>query len=148
MKKSLILLVLMLLPLLVFAETGIGIIVGQPSGISFKQWLGGSNAVDAAVAWSFLEGGGLYGHVNYLYENKSNVADLNIPWFWGIGANVGSWKSGDDLEIGLGVRVPIGLNFRFQKIPSELFFEVAPGLDVVPSVGFGIGGALGYRFIF
>lgn len=148
MRKGILLVVLMLLPLMVFAENGIGIIVGQPTGVSFKHWLSDANSIDAALAWSFVKGGGLYVHGNYLFENKSNLDSLTIPWFWGVGANVGTWKSGDDTEIGIGVRVPVGLNFRFQQIPSELFLELAPTLNVVPSVNFGVGGAIGYRFVF
>jgi hypothetical protein len=31
---------------------GIGIIAGEPTGLSGKLWLGGNNALDMAAAWS------------------------------------------------------------------------------------------------
>jgi hypothetical protein len=32
---------------------GLGIIIGEPTGISAKQWTGSRTAIDGAVAWSF-----------------------------------------------------------------------------------------------
>ena len=34
---------------------GAGIIVGEPTGLSFKHWMSRERAVDAAAAWSFSE---------------------------------------------------------------------------------------------
>jgi hypothetical protein len=35
---------------------GLGVIVGNPTGLSFKVWTGGSSAFDAAAAWSLDDG--------------------------------------------------------------------------------------------
>ncbi|MCK4431244.1 MAG: hypothetical protein KAW19_08060, partial [Candidatus Aminicenantes bacterium] len=32
---------------------GLGIILGEPTGISFKNWIGSRTAIDGGVAWSF-----------------------------------------------------------------------------------------------
>jgi len=31
--------------------TGIGFMVGEPTGLSLKTWTGGNNAIDAGLAW-------------------------------------------------------------------------------------------------
>ncbi|MBI3766102.1 MAG: hypothetical protein HY277_06330, partial [Ignavibacteriales bacterium] len=33
---------------------GIGILIGEPTGVSVKGWLNATNAIDAGVAWSFV----------------------------------------------------------------------------------------------
>ena len=58
MKKSIIvfLLGIIALPITLGAQDsgfGLGIIFGEPTGISFKGWIGRRAAFDAAVAWSF-----------------------------------------------------------------------------------------------
>jgi len=32
---------------------GLGIIVGEPTGLSFKKWSGDTTAIGGAIAWSF-----------------------------------------------------------------------------------------------
>ena len=37
------------------AQNSVGLILGEPSGISGKQWLNADQAVDVALAWSFID---------------------------------------------------------------------------------------------
>ena len=43
---------------------GIGIIVGEPTGICGKLWLSGRTAIDGAAAWSFNKNGNLHLHAD------------------------------------------------------------------------------------
>src|SRR5262245_41316938 len=45
---------------------GLGIIVGEPTGVSAKIWVGGNTALDAAAAWSFADEGALHLHGDFL----------------------------------------------------------------------------------
>lgn len=49
---------------------------------------------------------------------------------------------------GLGVRLPIGLSLGFNSAPIEIYLELDPALFVFPSVGFGVGASLGFRWHF
>jgi hypothetical protein len=48
----------------------------------------------------------------------------------------------------MGVRFPFGLNYIFEKQPLEVFYEIAPILDLVPSTKFGLNSAVGVRYFF
>ena len=58
MRKSLVLLISLaaVLPGLLSAQEkdfGVGAILGEPTGVSLKKWLGARTAIDGALAWSF-----------------------------------------------------------------------------------------------
>ena len=45
---------------------GLGVILGEPTGFTFKTWTSRNTAVDAAAAWSFSENGSFQLHADYL----------------------------------------------------------------------------------
>ena len=124
---------------------GAGIILGEPTGISVKAWLDEGMAADAAVAWSFMGDPSLYIHANALYH--INVLDTGsenyLAPYLGVGANL---RFGNDL--GLGLRVPIGVSLLLNVAPVELFAEFSPGIGLLPETGFDPGAGLGARFYF
>ena len=44
---------------------GLGIIVGEPTGVSMKGWLTATTAVDGGLAWSFVKGTSFHIHADY-----------------------------------------------------------------------------------
>jgi hypothetical protein len=48
----------------------------------------------------------------------------------------------------LGVRVPLGLDYLFARSHLEMFFEVAPILDLAPSTDLRVNAGLGIRYYF
>ena len=122
--------------------TGLGIIVGNPTGLSFKTWTGGNKAIDAAAAWRFSGDGYLQVHVDMLFHNFEWI-DSRWPVYYGAGAVVGT---SDDLR--LGARVPVGIAHHFKDAPFDIFFEVVPRLDLLPDTDFDVHAAIGGRFYF
>lgn len=127
-------------------RTGIGIVVGEPTGISAKWRLREENAFDAAAAWSF--GGrkdALQLHVDYLRHRYGMFRPDRgkLPWYYGIGGRV---VFGDKAV--LGIRIPLGLAYEFAADPIDLFIEIVPVLDLAPSTDFHLNGAIGGRFWF
>jgi hypothetical protein len=136
---------------------GLGVIVGEPTGISFKKWLNKEHAIDAAAAWSFSENDSFQFHADYLFHNFSllKTGDIGgrLPLYVGVGGRVK--LEGHDHDNGrnrhdalVGVRVPFGISFLFNKVPVDLFAEIVPILDVAPDTDFDINGAIGARFYF
>lgn len=128
--------------------TGLGVILGEPTGISFKQWLSRTTAIDAGVAWSFANSGAMHIHVDYLIHNFSWIksADpvgsrLNV--YYGIGGRV---KFETDSRAG--ARGVIGLDYFFRNAPLDVFLEIAPILDLAPSTDFSLNGGIGIRYFF
>jgi hypothetical protein len=124
---------------------GLGLIVGEPTGISFKYWTGSTTAFDAALAWSFIDEGAFHIHGDYIFHNMRliSVPEGTLPFYYGIGVRI---KTSNDTR--LGVRVPLGLAYLFNNAPIDIFLEVVPILDLTPKTDFSINAALGARYYF
>jgi hypothetical protein len=146
--KKLLAILLWFLPLLTLhgQETGLGIgmIIGEPTGLSAKMWMNEKNALDAGIAWSFAGTGYLRVHSDILWHSYPlNVEKGKLPVYYGVGA-----KLLLSSELGLGIRVPVGLAYLFESAPVDLFAELVPGLDLLPGTGLGIDAAIGVRYFF
>lgn len=122
---------------------GLGLIFGNPTGISAKYFMNEKNAVDGALAWS-LGGDWMQIHADYLWHFY--VLDVNkgeLPLYVGAGAKVGI---GDDFH--LGIRVPLGIAYHFSSAPLDIFLEIVPGMDLTPDTEFEIDGGIGIRYYF
>ena len=128
---------------------GIGIIVGEPTGISFKVGRTGRNAIDAAVAWSLTGDNDLHLQGDWLYNNFDliPVGQGQLPFFVGIGGRV-RFREGEGRDDEIGIRIPVGLNYIFDSSPFDAFFEIVPILDLAPDTEFDLNAAIGGRFFF
>lgn len=128
-------------------DTGLGVIVGEPTGLSFKHWTGRAHAYDAAAAWSFVDEGALHVHADYLwhwFDRVEGVEGGRLPLYVGLGGRI---KFGEDDEL-IGVRIPFGADFLFDDAPVDIFVEIVPILDLAPETDLQINAALGARFWF
>lgn len=124
---------------------GLGVIVGEPTGLSAKVWTSHSSAVDAAAAWSFGDNGALHLHADYLVHkfHLIHVEDGNMAVHFGLGLRVLL----DDQDR-LGARIPIGLTYFFENAPLDIFLETVPLLDFAPESEWNLNLAIGMRFFF
>lgn len=123
---------------------GIGVILGEPTGLSAKLWTGSSNAFDFGVAWSFGGSGHLLVQADYVWHSSLTKASSGgLALYYGIGGRV---VFSDDPDVG--VRIPIGLDYIFSSAPIDIFVEVVPILDFIPSTDFELNGGIGVRFWF
>jgi hypothetical protein len=132
---------------------GVGIVLGEPTGLTAKQWLGRGHAVDAAAAWSFADETALHFQMDYLFH-RPGPPEIEAPglfFHFGLGGRIklvddeGRGKDDDDR---IGVRFPLGLDYLFAKSPLEAFLEIAPILDLAPESDFEINGGIGLRYYF
>lgn len=126
-------------------HVGVGIIVGEPTGLSFKYWTSSTTAFDAALAWSFIDGGAFHIHADYIFHNFNliRISEGKLPFYYGIGGRI---KTADKFRFG--VRVPLGLAYMFNTAPVDIFLEVVPILDLAPKTDFKINAAIGARYFF
>lgn len=123
---------------------GIGIIVGDPSGVSGKHNLG-PMAIDWAVGFGLIEGEGLHGHVDWLWNH--DIASLDraeVALHFGVGPKVALF----DDNTWIGARGPVGVNFNFSNVPLDVFVEIAAGLWIVEDTDFDLDAAAGVRWWF
>lgn len=134
---------------------GIGVIVGEPTGLSVKKWISPTHAIDGALAWSFSENDSFQIHADYLFHdfNVVKIQPGRLPLYAGLGVRVkvksddnGHGRNEDDALIG--IRVPFGLSYLLDRSPLDLFAEIVPILDVAPDTDFDLNLAVGARFYF
>ncbi|MBM3332612.1 hypothetical protein FJY68_12335 [candidate division WOR-3 bacterium] len=126
---------------------GVGLMAGEPSGLSAKAWLGPSSALDAGLGWgSWWDEGHLYFHADFLYHLKSLVPDSefgSLPPYFGIGGRV---KLADETRIG--ARIPFGVTMLFEDVPIDLFLEAVPVVNLIPRLSGDWNSSIGFRYYF
>ena len=124
---------------------GVGLMLGEPIGLSGKTWLSQQNAVDFGLAYSFRSKGYFHIHADYLWQFPHVIqSEERFSAYVGIG---GRFALGKGSGI-VGVRIPIGAAFWLGSAPIEFFIEGAPILDLAPATGLSGNGGIGARFYF
>jgi hypothetical protein len=125
---------------------GLGLMLGNPTGLSGKYWLNQKNAIDAGLGISLghecegnLHSDYLWHKENAFYYKEVNPLDL----YYGLG---GRMEFSDSIELGL--RVPIGLVWKMEEKKAEFFSEIAPIFDFLGKVGIEMSLGIGARYYF
>ncbi len=137
---------------------GLGLILGQPTGLSGKYFLGPDTALDFAVGGCCYRGrNGLSLHVDYLWHPLSLVSaePFELPLYFGLGGHFFDFNDKDDNHgAGLGLRVPVGIAFDFNNVPIDIFIELALFMDFLydnyrdDNLYVDLNGAVGFRYYF
>ena len=169
MKKIILLLLIFLMGVLTLPNSkliagdggnfGAGIIIGEPTGLSFKYWLDSknSNAIDGALAWSIDNDKFFQIHANYLFHNYRifKVKRGKLGFYFGGGIRIKLRNNDNNFDDNndkndskVGIRIPLGLNYMFSGVPIDVFLEIVPVMDIIPSTEFGFNGSIGARYFF
>jgi hypothetical protein len=134
------------------ADVGLGVFVGEPTGLDLKIGLARRSALDLVLGWDsvFHDGRDHYAHVTYLATLAvGRGSSVLVPVRLGIGGAIyddGSFDNGTNLA----VRAPLEIGFQFRRAPVEIYAEVAlkltfidqnnndPTIDVDGGVGFRV----------
>ena len=132
--------------------TGVGIILGEPTGLSLKfDSFPLINNACMGIAWSFS--GYLHLHCDYWFMNPSLQTSGNqFNWYLGLGVKFLFYSSGGNNRnnttgLGMGARVPVGLQYYLEK-EWELFAELVPGIRFFPATDFDLDIGIGIRYHF
>ena len=144
---------------------GLGVQLGDPTGLSAKLWVSPTNALDFGLG--FQNYGPCYndqnnqpvcsnfGHdngsfnIDYLWQSNIIRGTAQLDWHVGGGGRLVWWGGCQSNCVAVAARAPIGLDLMFTN-PSfvEVFFELAPAFWLLPNPDFGFDGDLGARFYF
>lgn len=140
---------------------GLGFQVGQPFAIVGKYWLSQDAALQG-YAGTFDGDAGILG-LDWV-QTIGRVRPSGAPIFFGFHIGVGGalglgdhacfdhwghhYGCDDDDTIALGVRVPVAANMYFDKVPIEVFLELAPLFQIVPDFHGDLSLGLGGRYYF
>ncbi|MDD5773601.1 MAG: DUF3996 domain-containing protein [bacterium] len=131
---------------------GLGIIIGEPTGVSGKFWTGPRTAIDGAIAWSTGTHSDIDLHFDYLMHDFSvlNTNERNIILYYGIGTRFKfiNTSNNNNNDTKVGIRIPLGITYLFPTAPFDIFAEIVPLLDLVPNSDFELDAGLGIRYYF
>jgi hypothetical protein len=137
---------------------GLGVIIGEPTGISAKLWTSHVNAFDFGLGWSI--GGDritsykgnydgrsrVHFHMDYLWHSFSAIhSSERFPLYYGFGGRI---NSGAGYDGSVGVRGVFGIAWLPHNTPIDVFLELVPSLQITSSTGFGIDAGIGARYFF
>ena len=142
-------------------DFGLGVVLGEPTGLTGKYWLNRTSAVDVGLAYSFNDFFLIYS--DYLYHfhgafGRSSRFATELTPYVGIGgvlfiesssttSNRAYFKPSDG-SVGLAMRIPLGMEWRPTGTPFGVFAELVPGLGIIPSTFGLIEAGIGGRFYF
>ncbi len=126
---------------------GIGVLAGIPSGITGKFMIDDVNAVDLGAGWRTSGDNELYLYGDYLMHvyDLIPVTKGKLPMYFGAGLRYIDREDHDDK---FGLRIPVGLEYLFEGVSLDAFFELVPVLNLSPDTDFDLEGGIGIRFFF
>jgi hypothetical protein len=126
---------------------GIGIMIGQPTGFTAKNWMNGNNAIDFALGFSFARNySGVNMHSDYLWHSYNAIQSTEkFVLYYGPGLSLRTGKNGNGQ---FGIRGELGLEWMSHSVPIDVFIEIAPVFNFIATTGFNIDAGFGARYYF
>jgi hypothetical protein len=125
---------------------GLGIIIGEPTGLNAKFWTSTETAIDMSLGYSFTSSNSIidfYG--DYVFHNPDMLkAEEKFIVYYGpgVGLRINEGNSR------LGIRGIIGILWLPADTRFDFFIEAAPILDIIPETKFDFAGGVGGRYYF
>lgn len=122
---------------------GLGLVIGDPTGLTAKHFLDGDHAIDGGLGFS--DDFALYG--DYLWHGWKAFRQPErgrLAALVGLGLRLETKKRDDALA----VRLVGGASWFDSAQPLEVFFELVPALRLAPSTGTDFDFGLGLRWYF
>lgn len=132
---------------------GIGIVIGDPTGFSFKYGLKTKNSIDAALAWSTNYSFHLQSTYLWNLGKAFEIENQDFDWYTGVGLRLrdrdkDNPRDDDDDETEFGPRAPVGVRWLAPKIPLEAFVEASIAMNIIPNTDVDFDAGIGARWWF
>jgi hypothetical protein len=137
---------------------GLGLIIGEPTGISAKLWTSPVNALDFGFGWSMggdqmgnyygshIGGSRVHFHMDYLWHSFEAIDTRErFPLYYGFG---GRLNNGAGYNSSLAIRGVFGVAWLPRDTPIDVFLELVPSLQLTNSSGFYLDAGFGARYFF
>ncbi len=141
-------------------EFGLGIMLGEPTGLSGKMILDTKSAIDFGLAFStngyFLFLSDYLFQFPHAFHSSSPFISRLTPYL-GMGGILAttsqlgqnrSFFGTSSSSIALGVRIPLGIEWNPSSLAIGVFAEIAPGIYLLPSTQGLFQWDIGIRFYF
>jgi hypothetical protein len=128
-------------------KIGLGVIAGEPTGLTGKFMFNNTTGIDAGVGWKTSGDNEFHIYGDYLYHlyDILRVPQGQLPLYFGAGLRYVEREKKDNK---FGVRIPLGIEYLFENISLGAFFELVPILNLTPDTEFDLEAGIGIRFFF
>jgi hypothetical protein len=119
----------------------LGLELGEPSGLNGKVFVSRSGAVDFGVGWiysPYYYGDGFHIYADYLWHPTSlaSTSAFELPFYIGGGLRFWDFNYCDQQVCNfggtaIGLRIPVGISFDFNRVPLDIFVQLVPVIDFV-----------------
>jgi hypothetical protein len=124
---------------------GLGLVLGEPTGVSCKGWVTHSGAIQLGIGWpSTSHTGGTAISAEYLWHSHIFRSRESFPLSYGLG---GIFGLSNDINI-FGVRSAFGISWWPHSSSFDIFLELNPTLYLKPSSTFEFDFGFGARYFF
>jgi hypothetical protein len=123
-----------------YADSGVGVGVGDISGLSFFHRLDRKTFVQGLVSMDdFFDAYVVTG--DYAFSVYGVLREFpRIEMFYGYGGIIFRYKDWVNIptalarssDLGLGVRIPVGVRYKLPRMPIQFGVEIDPGVVVTP----------------
>jgi hypothetical protein len=134
---------------------GVGIVLGEPTGLCAKLYLDDDTAIQGALGFNFIDSGIQVNAEYVLHPWIVQERDAFVlPIYLGPGLRFIQYNGGrsDDNHYAVGLRLVGGMLFDFKEVPLDVFLEIAGVVEYDFKDGEGVELALnlgaGVRYYF
>ncbi len=131
------------------ADVGLGVFLGEPTGLDLKVGLDHRSGLDIVLGFTRLSSNADgYGHVTYLVTPVVAQGDaVTVPLRFGIGGALFGTRDALDVAI----RAPFEIGLRLRRSPLEFYGEIALAfvfVDPANELELDVQGGGGFRVYF
>lgn len=127
----------------------IGAQLFSPTGISAKATISDKAAITGALGFNFNEfNNNVSLQSNLILNGNSDSFDIEsgvLRPYYGVGVNL---IFSENFDNGIGIRLPLGIEYALQDQPLELYMDMAPTINIEPSSAFFLSSSMGVRYFF
>lgn len=124
-----------------FYNRAIGINLGLPFGVNYKQFLANRDALEFSLG--YVNSGVMF---TALYQYHVNLVE-NFNMYVGGGVNVGLVGLSHRTQFALGIDPTVGFEYKFSEAPIVLALDYAPQINIFSPINL-TSAAFKIRFVF
>ena len=127
-------------------ELSIGVVLGEPTGFSFKIQKDKNFVFDSGLSFNTKDNY-VFLNFDFLKYDYTKITSKEItgkfPIFYGLGLKFENTKK----ETEVGLRFIGGIEYIFADIPFNIFIKISPTLNLISETSLEIAPSLGVRYI-
>tara|TARA_Y100000768_G_scaffold388163_1_gene382552 strand:+ start:29662 stop:30117 length:456 start_codon:yes stop_codon:yes gene_type:complete len=127
---------------------GVGAMLGEPTGITYRYQFKDNVFLDGGLDYRLGDRAHIYGSYLMIAPQSLLIFGQVTKWFYGGGFRSKTKEHDDKDKTFFGARGATGLLYTPKSEPFELFIQLAPTLNIIPETSVDFDFNIGARFVF